>query len=69
MRGTFKRIGDLETASKSHVTRDELAAALNKRDEFLASMHQQNLDNFREIRLQNESTNNKLFELARQKQP
>jgi len=33
------------------------------------TMHEANTDNFREVRLQLESVNNKLFELAKVKQP
>lgn len=65
---------DLKKVKESYVTKDELAAAIAAADartllfeERQLAMHTQNTDNFRELRLQLESANTKLFELAKAK--
>lgn len=63
------KIDGLETREKNYATRVELEAALEKRDVQLAHMHQQNIDNFRELRLQNETANGRLFDIAKNLTP
>jgi len=67
---------DLKKIEGSYMTRKEvveLIAAADARaleyDRRHTTMHEANTDNFREVRLQLESVNNKLFELAKVKQP
>jgi hypothetical protein len=65
---------DLKTVKESYVTRKELAEALRVAEartllfeERQLAMHTQNTANFRELRLQLESANTKLFDLAKVK--
>jgi hypothetical protein len=67
---------DIKKIEGSYVTRKEvveLIAAADARaleyDRRQNDQHRANTDNFREVRLQLESVNNKLFELAKVKQP
>ena len=67
---------DIKKIEGSYVTRKELAEAIAAADARALqydirqnTQHASNTDNFREVRLQLESVNNKLFELAKVKSP
>lgn len=64
-----KRVDNIEEREKSYVLREEMQAQLDKRDATLATMHSQNLENFRELRLQNETANGRLFDIAKNMVP
>lgn len=75
-RGMKSDMKELAIAQGKFMTREEVVALLlaaenraRDADERQAKQHEQNTDNFREVRLQLESANTKLFDLALAKDP
>lgn len=76
VKGFKSDMKEMKEAQSEFVTREEVSTLMKAADgrakESEArqlTMHGQNSDNFREVRLQLESVNNKLFELAKAKEP
>lgn len=76
VKGFKSDMKEMKESQSKFVTREEvsvLMAAVEARaresEARQITQHSQNTDNFREVRLQLESVNNKLFELAKAKEP
>lgn len=75
-RGVKADVKELQTAQGKTMTREEIAAQFKATEDRTLlfeqrqlAMHTQNTDNFREVRLQLEAVNTKLFQLAKDKNP
>lgn len=74
VRGFKADLKEMQTSQGKFMTREEIVSLLAASDARARenearqlTMHAQNTDNFREVRLQLESVNTKLFELAKVK--
>lgn len=60
---------ELQTASGNFMTRADVVVLVAAAEARQLEQHRENMDNFRELRLQNETMKDQLFKLALQKQP